>query len=547
MNKVHDTSGATSTTIHSSSEQVAHIKHIWAFGIVTVIGGQYYGWNAALEGGFIPYLLIQFIMGTAFIAYMCCASEVIGKIAFSGGAYGLSRVTLGFYAGFIVGYMELLEYVAYTAVSVVYVAKFLTDYCGSDPRYEPLFWLVYYIITIRIYHQGGKFLWNFMLVFAMACLLPLVIYCFCAMPYVNYSKYATLSDENGTNPSYFGDNVAYDMMKFLPYTTWAYGGVESLALVTSLAVNPKKTIPLGIMSSVITLFVTNISVVCIMSAMPPGINETIALQYPTNLGYTLAFNAPDSVSTMLMLPAQIGMAMGFMLPYARLTHSLAESNLLPQWLGLKDQKTTTRAMIVASAFGYVLCIISFLSDAFQSGLQNLCILAACLSYLAQIAGFVMLRTTYNTPSEGFSSPLGIGGAVYSSTVYLLLIISIVCDFQGDNGLTVASVTMTIGLLTIYYHTVCKKRQQMSKEEEATIFRFTIIKFNRRRAKCLSKRSKTNSSGIRTWINTQLSQCSIKHSTIKKIVPGTKKIHLHRMDTSQSNSTQQGPTIKNINE
>jgi len=456
--------------------------------------------------------------------YMCCTAEVIGKIAFSGGAYGLSRVTLGFFWGFIVGYMELLEYVAYTAVSVVFIANFICDCLGINPYFEPLIWLLFYILAILLFHKGGKFMWNFIVIFSIPCLIPIILYCFGVVKYTNFPEYGALRNENNENPIYFSGNLATGFINILPYTTWAYGGIESLALVTNMATDPQKTIPKGILASVISLFVSNIALVCIVSSMPPGLNEIIAADYPLNYGYQLVYGMSDMTSSLLMLPAQIGMALGFMLPYGRLTQSLAESNLVPKWCGLKNEPSITKSIIVPSVGGYILCIISFLSSDFEETMQNLCILAACISYLAQIAGFVMLRTTLKTETKGFKSPFGIPGAVFSSFMYFLLSISIIGGFQGDQCIAFASVSVVIVLISLYYHLGCKKYQKLSKEEQGVLFRFSIIKFNKSKGKKSTKAKsahtgKSANKSMKQFNSTNSNACSAKYASSKVLSTG----------------------------
>jgi hypothetical protein len=85
-------------------------NHTYLFwhGIATVIGGMFYGWNAALTSGFGSYLIAQVLIGIADIILILALCEMVSSAAFSGGSFGMGRVVLGFYAGFIVA--EALEY-----------------------------------------------------------------------------------------------------------------------------------------------------------------------------------------------------------------------------------------------------------------------------------------------------------------------------------------------------------------------------------------------------------------------------------------------------
>ncbi|CAK4125186.1 unnamed protein product [Aphanomyces euteiches] len=166
--------------------------HIWALGILCVIGGHYYGWNTAYATGFIPFFCSQAMMGTMFIAYVACISEVGGKVP--GGSYGLARAVLGFYPGFMLGCLELLEYVSFGSVSILYVADFMTEYFEWPRHYEPIVWLILYAVFIAILESKGKYMWRFILVFAIVCLLPGVLYIVSSPPYLNLKQHGCLTD-----------------------------------------------------------------------------------------------------------------------------------------------------------------------------------------------------------------------------------------------------------------------------------------------------------------------------------------------------------------
>ena len=110
-------------------------------GVVTVVGGQYYGWNTSLRYGFFGYyLLTQLLVALAFLLYALCIAEITSAVPFSGGAYGLARVAQGFYMGFLVGCSEALECccsVSYRPAATLYSvftisqAPFYTDILPS--------------------------------------------------------------------------------------------------------------------------------------------------------------------------------------------------------------------------------------------------------------------------------------------------------------------------------------------------------------------------------------------------------------------------------
>ncbi|EQC33764.1 hypothetical protein SDRG_08866 [Saprolegnia diclina VS20] len=450
----------------------ASTLHIWALGMVVVMGGQLYGWNVALTTGFLPFFLSQVLTDAAYVVYMSSAAEVAGKIAFSGGSYGLARITIGYYAGFLVGYLELLEYIAASSVSVSYVSNFVVDAVDAPPESAPAVMAAVYAGMIGFFLLPGWYYWRGLVLLAVLCLLPALLAILGGVASADLGFYGAFAADRVSQFNGTGDKVwamgdlhsAY--FAWLPYTTWAFAGIESLTLVTSMASTPKTTLPRGILAATATLFVTNIALLLIVPAQPPGIVACTSDTFPLNTAMA-HFGISDAAGQWLILPAQVGMAAGFILPYTRLTQALANSNLLPPILGLKHTKSLAKPMVFASFFGYLLCLLGYFALAFESSTQNIFILAGTFCYGAQLLGFVMLRTRYHTESNGFVSPFGLGGVVFAGIVFGMIAISIVGGFQGDDGIAAISLMLFVILLSVYYHGHCKHHQSLSKDEYAS--------------------------------------------------------------------------------
>jgi ethanolamine permease len=117
---------------------------IWALGITIVIGGQYFGWNLGLEyAGFNSMIAITLIFIVGYSCLCCCTSEMSSVIPFAGGAYGLARVTLGNFLGYLIGCCETLEYIIYVATSAVSLGEMITEANPAASAFQPLIWFVF--------------------------------------------------------------------------------------------------------------------------------------------------------------------------------------------------------------------------------------------------------------------------------------------------------------------------------------------------------------------------------------------------------------------
>lgn len=100
------------------------IFDIWCLGITVVIGGQYFGWNAGASAGFGSLLIATLLIGFMYLNVSFCLSEITSSFPVTGGGYSLARTTLGFYAGYLIGISEALEYTTYVckySLSIIHI------------------------------------------------------------------------------------------------------------------------------------------------------------------------------------------------------------------------------------------------------------------------------------------------------------------------------------------------------------------------------------------------------------------------------------------
>ena len=108
----------TINPIRQQSHLILNMFDVWVIGLAAVINGPTLGWNAGVSVGFGAFVMMQFIMMIAYVILACSLGEMIGTTLFSGGSYGIARVTLGFYGGFMIGALELLEHIVFTATAL---------------------------------------------------------------------------------------------------------------------------------------------------------------------------------------------------------------------------------------------------------------------------------------------------------------------------------------------------------------------------------------------------------------------------------------------
>jgi amino acid permease len=137
---------------------------------------------------------------------------------------------MGPYIGFMVGFLEMMEYTVYTASSFFSLGVMITYITDNDAKYEPVYWLAFYCTSIAIYCAGGSIFWRFMSGIALVTLLLIVVYLLASIQFLNFSNHVDMTYENNLVQHGNQNTNMHDFLQVLPLTTWFYIGVEALPL-----------------------------------------------------------------------------------------------------------------------------------------------------------------------------------------------------------------------------------------------------------------------------------------------------------------------------
>ncbi len=70
--------------IMSINGHIASVPDLWAFGIMVVIGGQYFGWNEALQMGFGSFIIAAVLISFGYLTLSLSFSELTSCVPFGG-------------------------------------------------------------------------------------------------------------------------------------------------------------------------------------------------------------------------------------------------------------------------------------------------------------------------------------------------------------------------------------------------------------------------------------------------------------------------------
>lgn len=469
---------------------------VWMLGITIVIGGQYFSWNAGLQAGLYSYFIAYLLIASAYITLCCCTSEITGALPFAGGAYGLSRCTLGFFSGFMIGCCEALEYIAYVASSVVALGLMIVDIVPALAGLEPIIHALFYITALFFHIRGDRTFWIFNLVIGSISLVIVILFIFGSIPFVDFQR-------NGRHPDFEFVGGMGTFLKVLPLGAWFFVGVESLNLASDQVHQPKVSVPFAQVTCVLTLFVIGVAVFFTTVSLPPGITKVADDLAPFNLCFTRLFNISHRYATIFSLPATYATAFGFMWCYGKLIAAMASSRLLPAILGRTTNSCGTPyvGIIAGSFLSFLLCLLVHFEPRINNYLFITCVTCAFMSYTGQCIGYILLKLTYrNIKSSAFRNPFGIPGAIYSMSIWILGIVG-AAGFQRDGGIEIICFLALVGVLSIYYYVYAKKRQTFSAQENRILLVAHVTKFNGKRTAAVRRARRGHSPRRGTGNNT----------------------------------------------
>ena len=203
------------------------------------------------------------------------------------GSYGYARSVLGSnYLGFILGSCNFIEYIFYVSSSVISLGQMVSAVIPAATGYEPVTWVVFFLISVFIHMFGGTYFWKLNMVLALGSIIVLLIYCFGSLSYVNFTSNVTAPEDSRELNSWFEGGVE-GFLTNLPLAAWLYIGVETLIESSRDAKEPCKDVPRGQMACIGTLLATSIMVVFISCSLPPGVFSLATNPFPLNGGIAL--------------------------------------------------------------------------------------------------------------------------------------------------------------------------------------------------------------------------------------------------------------------
>ena len=402
----------------SHLERTLRVRDVIALGVGTIVSTAIFtlpGIVAAQHAG--PAVVISFILAAVVAALVSFAyAEMSSTMPYAGSAYSWINVVFGEIFGWIAGWALLAEYIIAAAFVAsgfsanlrglisplgIQLPDALTHTLGASGGIIDIIAAIVIILTAILLSFGvseAARVENILVVLKVFAVLLFIVVGLTVVHPENYVPFIPEYKEtaNGAFGGWQGIYAGVSMI-FL-----AYIGFDSIAANSAEAINPQKTMPRGIMGSLIiaaTLFVA-VSLVLIGMFKYSAYGTTAE-----PVGWALRQSGFGVVAAIVQGISVIGMftaLIGMMLAGSRLVYSFGRDGLLPSWLGKLNKKhLPNNSLIVLTIVAVILGAVTpfeFLAQLISAG--------TLVAFMFVSVGIFALRRRAgkDLPEPGFKMP-----------------------------------------------------------------------------------------------------------------------------------------------
>lgn len=437
--------------------------HLWGIAVGMVISGQYFGWNYGFEqGGTIGLAIAAIIVTIFYTTFIFSYSELSTSIPHAGGPSAYARKALGPYIGFMTGLACLLEFVFAPPAIAVATGAYINFLIPSiNSMYATVAVFLFFILINLIGVKGAAII---ELVATILALIGLVIYYIAGLPHVKNSLiFNDMSFFNGWT----------GVFASIPFAIWFFLAIEGGAMAAEEVRNPKKDIPKGFISGILTLAIATVLTLFVTSGLGGGEGKPADYPLPQALASVYGENniLPITVAV-IGLFGLIASLHGIIIGYSRQTFALARAGYLPRFLSnLSKRGVPHWGLIVPGIIG----IVSAGSASFANALIILSVFGAITMYCLSLISLFVLRKK----EPHMERPFKVSYPVVPGIALFLGIISFFCVLKysvlttnlplfGIEIPLIAVILFVFGAGSIYYFLVGAKKIRPISEEFVSI-------------------------------------------------------------------------------
>lgn len=378
--------------IHEASNVKIGLFTVWAIGVGSALGGDFFGWQFILYGGFVPALFGVIFTGLFYWLYSTVMMELAARYRSSGGSFEFVRNAIGGKASIVMAILGLLKLILANSANALAISSYLVQ-AGMSPNFRALCWVCTYGLFTFLDCVGVKESATIQVCITAFCVLILIFYCLSSLTAFD-ANHITSSVTNGGFQGF---------MKGLPFSLQFFDGFEEVPLLMGYTNDPEKTIPKGLLCSYITIAILAFMILVCGS----GVSSNSALlesDAPLMLGFNKVYGNGSAFSDTIAYLIVIGLIVNFfafILFVSQQIQAVAQVGFLPNLLRYRHpvHEAPVYASIAGSVFGVLLTAsfaFVFGDDAAQNTLVTAALMPAALGYILVLECIIRIRQREST-------------------------------------------------------------------------------------------------------------------------------------------------------
>jgi APA family basic amino acid/polyamine antiporter len=389
--------------------------------------------KGALTAG--PALSLSFIIAAIACGFAgLCYAEFASMAPVAGSAYTYSYISFGEIIAFIIGWDLILEYALGAAtvgagwsgyfVNFVgnlgwHIPKVLTAAAGTTPGVTTYFNLPAFTIVLLVTGiiamgiNQTKHVNDVMVTIKIGVIL---LFIFATVWYVNTKNWHPFSPYGWYS---FNHGTAAGIIPGASIVFFSFIGFDSVSSSAEETINPSKTLPRGILGSLIIASVLYVAMSLVMTGV---VKYTVFAKYlDAPILAVLAKTGQGWLSMIVSLGAILGMTTVILVQLygqSRITYSMSRDGLFPKFFGEVSLKRQTPYK-GTWFFGIVTAIVSGLIN--LNILSELVNIGTLTAFILVSAGIIWMRRKHPELHRGFKAP-GVPVTPVISILFCLLLV-----------------------------------------------------------------------------------------------------------------------------
>ena len=434
MSNVKSIVADTHSDHHSNTEYFAQRKLkqgavgwllLIGLGVAYVISGDFAGWNFGLaQGGWGGMCIATIVVAIMYLCMCLAMSEMSTMLPTAGGGYSFARTAFGPLGGYLTGTAILIEY----AIAPAAIAVFIGAYC------ESLFgvggWFVYllcYLFFMGIHLKGAGEALKIIFVITAVAAVALLVFIVAMLPHFDSQNLLNIPVKtDAVGASAFLPFGYLGIWAAVPYAIWFFLAVEGVPLAAEEAKEPHKSLPRGLIGSMLILAVFALAIL-FLGAGAAGADTLKESGAPLVDALKVVYGENTWLAGFVNFVGLAGLIASFfsiIYAYSRQIFALSRAGYLPKKLSLTNKNHAPHlAIIIPGVIGFMLSL---------SGEGDLLILmavfGATISYVLMMMAYIKLKIAKPHMPRPYKAP---GGIVTASIALVLAAIATVAGFVVD--------------------------------------------------------------------------------------------------------------------